>query len=184
MSVSIVLPAAASKLEENAAAELSLWLPRAYSDAFAVVHEPYMGVGIYVGFTAFAAAQDVAAAKGWNDRANTESWVIAEKDGSLILTGGQKNDDRGILYAVEHYLEEVVGIRFWNAMEEYVPANGAFSVPAGLSLSGIPKADMRFPISCSWIGDDMRFCIRRRTNQTEIPSEWGGGVTCSRRGGC
>lgn len=183
MEYRIVLPAASSKVEENAGQELCTYLNKAYEDDFVLVKEPDEG-NIYVGYTAFAAEVGVSAKGGCNSLEGAEAWTVQAVKGRLVMTGGRKNTDRGILYAAEHFLEDAIGVRFWNALEEYVPQNGAFSVDSSLSMAGEPKAVMRFPVSCSYIGDDPKFCVRRRSNQLYIPSEWGGGVTCSPRGQC
>lgn len=181
--ITIITPVGASAVEKNAAAELCLWLGKAFDDDFEISEEVKKGE-IYVGHTAFAAAHGVKAGSGWDKRSAEEAWIMRETEGKLVLTGGVKNTDRGVIYAVEHYLEDVAGVRFWNAIEEYVPRNGRFSVPAHLDVCGTPKADMRFPVAVSWIGDDVKFCVRRRSNQLDIPDEWGGGVNCSKRGRC
>lgn len=180
--IRIIIPQNASEVEKNAAAELCEWLGKAYSDEFAVAREPEEGL-IYVGHTAFAAWHGIAAADGWNERSDAESWIIKAICGKLVLTGGKKSSDRGVIYAAEHFIEEIAGVRFWNAMERYIPENGAFAFDGDLEMSGIPKADMRFPISCSWIGDDMMQCVRRRTN-SGVTDAWGGSVVASRRGNC
>ena len=183
MDYRIILPASPSKVERNAAEELQTWLSRAYSDTFSIASEPEQGT-FYVGYTAFADAAGIRAPEGQNDLKGVEAWVVRAANGALVLTGGRKSTDRGILYAVEHYLEDAVGVRFWNALEETVPQHGAFSLDGTLDLCGEPQAVMRLPVTCSYIGDDVRFCVRRRSNQLQIPDEWGGGVTCSPRGGC
>lgn len=182
--MTIYLPKSPSKVEQNAADELALYLQKACGAEFPVLPEEDGACGIYVGFTDFAASHDIAAHGGRNSLNGVEAWVIKAADGSLVLTGGNKNTDRGILYAVEHYLEEVLGVRFWNALEEYVPVIDNFSIDPSLELSGEPEMEMRFPITCSYIGDDMRFSVRRRSNNLSIPDEWGGCITCSPRGGC
>lgn len=126
----------------------------------------------------------IAAHGGCNSLNGAEAWVIRAADGSLVLTEGKKNTDRGILYAVEHYLEDVIGVRFWNALEEFVPAIAGFSIDPTLDLAGEPEMEMRYPITCSYIGDDIRFCVRRRVNNSSIPDAWGGCLTVSPRGNC
>ena len=182
--MTIYIPKNSSPVERNAAEELAQYLGKACGYEFPVLPEKDGETGIFVGFTDFAAARKIAAEGGRNSLGGTEAWVIRASDGSLVLTGGKKNTDRGILYAVEHYLEEVIGVRFWNALEEFVPAVENFAIAPELSLSGEPETEMRFPITCSYIGDDMRFCVRRRINNNGIPDAWGGCLTASPRGNC
>ena len=39
---------------------------------------------------------------------------------SLVLTGGVNRGDRGIIYATYHFLEDIVGVRWWTPFEEDV----------------------------------------------------------------
>jgi len=183
--MNIYIPVLASEVEKNAANELSVYLQKACGTDFPILSEKDTCCpGIYVGYTDFAASHGVNAQGGRNSLDGVEAWVIRAVDGSLVLTGGKKNTDRGIIYAVEHYLEDVIGVRFWNALEEYVPTIPAFTIDPTLDLSGEPEMEMRFPIACSFIGDDRMLSIRRRHNNTGIPTEWGGCITASPRGGC
>ncbi len=146
--MTIYIPKSPSKVEQNAAAELALYLQKACGTEFPVLPEEDSACGIYVGFTDFAASHGIAALAegqcGRNSLNGVEAWVVQAADGSLVLTGGKKNTDRGILYAVEHYLEEVLGVRFWNALEEYVPAIDCFTMDPNLSLRGEPEAGNGF----------------------------------------
>ncbi|MBE6930603.1 MAG: DUF4838 domain-containing protein [Ruminococcaceae bacterium] len=185
--MNIYIAKLASVVEQNAAKELSTWLQKACGAEFPILSESEACSccpGIYVGFTDFAASHGVKAEGGRNSLGGVEAWVIRAVEGSLVLTGGNCNTDRGIVYAVEHYLEDVIGIRFWNALEEYVPAIPEFSIDPTLNLSGEPEQEMRMSIACSFIGDDKMFAIRRRENYIKLPDEWGGCVTCSPRGWC
>ena len=44
----------------------------------------------------------------------------------VVFLGGGK---RGILYGVYHYIEEKLGVRWWNRQEEYIPARKKLPVP-------------------------------------------------------
>ena len=176
-----------SRVEQNAAAELSEWLQKACHDEFPILTEPEdpsASVGIYVGYTAFADAHQVKAQGGRNTLGGVEAWVIRAVDGNLVLTGGKKNTDRGILYAVEHFLEDVIGIRVWNALEEYVPTVENFTVDPALDLCGEPELEMRKVYCGNLVGDDPMLALRRRQNDTKLSDDWGGGVTSSPRGNC
>ena len=61
------------------------------------------GKCIYVGQTAYA---KTAGAVG----SSKENWIIKMHEGNLILTGGKEKRDRGIIYAVYHFLEDIVGV--------------------------------------------------------------------------
>ena len=176
-----------SPVEQNAAAELAEWLGKACNAEFPILPEPRdhtVSPGIYIGYTAFAEARGVRAKGGRNALGGVEAWVIRAVDKNLVLTGGRKNTDRGILYAVEHFLEDVIGIRFWNALEEYIPTIDHFTVDPSLDLSGEPELEMRKAVSVNYIGDEKMLALRRRQNDVHLPDAWGGGVTSSPRGNC
>jgi hypothetical protein len=185
--MNIYLSSHPSLVEQNAASELSEWLQKACQTEFPILTEPEDNtdaLGIYIGYTAFADRNRVQAMGGRNALGGVEAWVIRAVGESLVLTGGKKNTDRGILYAVEHCLEDVIGIRFWNALEEYVPTINNFSIDPSLDLSGEPELEMRRAVSCNYIGDDKMLALRRRQNDALFSDAWGGGVTCSSRGSC
>ena len=176
-----------SLVEQNAAAELAEWLGKACHAEFPILTEPdehTSSPGIYIGYTALAEAHGVRAEGGRNALGGVEAWVIRAVGEKLVLTGGRKNTDRGILYAVEHFLEDVIGIRFWNALEEYLPAIEHFTVDPTLDLSGEPALEMRKAVSVNYIGDEKMLALRRRQNDVPLPDAWGGGVTSSPRGNC
>ncbi len=174
-----------SSVEQNAAAELTEWLQKACHEEFPILTESREhadSTGIYVGYTDFADAHGVKAKGGRNGLGGVEAWVIRAVEGNIVLTGGNKNTDRGILYAVEHFLEDVIGIRFWNALEEYIPTIENFTVNPTLDLCGEPELEMRRIYSSNFVGDDLRLALRCRQNGFKHPDAWGGGVTSSSRG--
>ena len=182
--MNIYIPRNASTVEKTAADELSLWLGKAYGTEFPVCAEDGGSPGVFVGHTGFAAARGISAEGGRNELNGAEAWRICTADGSLVVTGGRKNTDRGVIYAAEHYLEDVVGVRFWNAVEEYVPSLSGFSIDPSLDLSGEPEMVMRSATACSFVGNDPAYMARRRMNYSNLPKEWGGNVMYSRRGHC
>jgi len=180
----IYIPKNASAVEKNAAEELSQYLEKAYGVSFSICTETDGEFGLYVGFTEYALSRHICPNSCMDERNGAESWIVCSVDGSLVLTGGRKNTDRGILYAVEHYLEDVVGVRFWNALEEYVPQLTSFSVPTDLCIQGEPEFVMRNSSAGSYFGTNPLFFVRHRNNYLMIPEEWGGGIQCSPRGHC
>lgn len=185
MSYSIVLPATSSQVEQNAAAELQHYLELATGAEFPVVSEPHDGPGLFVGFTAFAEAHGIAAKGGINLLNGVEAWVVQAVAGNLVLTGGRDPMHRGILYAAYHYLEDVVGVRWWNPLEEFVPTLSEFTIDPEFSLAGEPKPVMRHAVSNADPGDQIRFMVRRRmstADQRGIPAAWGGSVDGGPRG--
>ena len=64
-----------------------------------------------------------------------EGWAIKVIGKNVVVTGGR---ERGVLYGVYHLLEDVLGVRWWNMWEEYVPSMTDAVIPADYSDSGEP----------------------------------------------
>ena len=113
---SIVVGAAPTPDEQTAAAELAEYLAKATGRTFPVTPEakaPKDQRCIYVGHTAFAKAHGLDPAK-----LAPEQWVMRTVGRDLVLAGGRP---RGTLYAVYRFLEDVVGVHWWNPCEQTVP---------------------------------------------------------------
>ncbi len=103
-----------SIVEKTAAEELVCYFEKSLGLKLPIVSEKEAeGKCIYVGQTAYA---KTAGAVG----SSKENWIIKMHEGNLILTGGKEKRDRGIIYAVYHFLEDIVGVRWWNPYEEDV----------------------------------------------------------------
>jgi len=179
VSLAIAVPTAAGTIvvgheptlaERTAASELASYLQKATGTAFATVQEgdaPKAGAAIYIGHTALAKRQGIdPAALG------SEQWVMRSVGDALILTGGRP---RGTLYAVYRFLEDVVGVHWWNPFEETVPRKPMFAVPA-LDRKGEPRFRYR-DIYMLYGGDRGRFAARNRLNRdgdAGIAPEYGG----------
>ena len=147
----------ATLAEQTAAQELSTYLGTVIGAVPAVAEEAAGpgGPAIYVGATRFAVAHGVdCAALG------SEEWVIKTVDGSLVLAGGRP---RGVLYAVYRFLEDQVGVHWWNPWEESVPATPNLSV-GDLDLRGKPVLAYR-DIYMLYGRDGGRFAARSRLNR-------------------
>jgi hypothetical protein len=104
-TVVIVTPEDVIPAEETAALELAEYLKKATGGEFAMAAEPEHDPAqpaIYIGPTEFAKHHGLDAAS-WGP----ERWAMQSAGDSLILVGGQT---RGTLYAVYHFLEDVVGV--------------------------------------------------------------------------
>ena len=166
--LSVVIPAKASKVERTAAEELCLYLQKATGAVLPVVSEEAVsGNAIYVGHTRYAAAIAPLCT-------GEEQWYIRAHNGNLVISGGRTPVERGLIYGVFHFLEDILGIRWWNEWEEYVPTVEEFSVAGDLSLSGEPKFTMR-QISTRHCRRDLRFIARTRQSgnpNKEIVTGW------------
>mgnify|MGYP000678138759 CR=1 FL=1 len=56
-----------------------------------------------------------------------DEWFVVWKNGALLLGGGSAH---GAEYAVSHFLEDVLGVHWWNGFEQYVPKMKDISFPA------------------------------------------------------
>ncbi len=168
--VSIALSPNASLPEKTAAQELDDYLTRATGGDFSVVTEngKVASPAIYIGNTAFAKAAGVA-----GSTLASEEWRIKTQNGNLILVGG---GTRGTLYATYHFLEDVVGVRWWNPWEETVPKLGVLPIQA-MDARGKPSFSYR-DIYMLYGNDEGRFAIRNRLNRdgdAPVGAQYGGG---------
>lgn len=166
-AVVVRLAADAIPAERNAAAELATYLGRVTGAAFRVVDEreqPEARATIDVGPTrrARATIPDV-------DALPAERWGIRSDGSALFLYGGRP---RGALYAVYHFLEDQVGVRFWTPWEEHVPSRPRLSV-APVERTGEPAFGYR---DVSGVDGPLVYRARRRHNghQSGLPAAWGG----------
>ncbi len=164
----IAIPENASKVEATAAEELSEYFKKATGATFDVVSENEVsGNAIYVGHTKYAASVSPVCT-------GEEQWYIKTHNNNLVISGGRTPIERGLIYGVFHLLEDVLGVRWWNEWEEYVPSVGEFSVPADFELSGQPKFKLR-QISTRHCKRDLRFIARTRQSgnpHKEIVTGW------------
>lgn len=100
---SVLLPAEPKPWERTAAKELETWLSQAAKGGEVSVGGHDAAV-FHVGDTEFAKARGLA---GLED----ERWVVRSFGGNVVLNGGGSH---GAIYAVSHFLEDFVGVRFWN----------------------------------------------------------------------
>ncbi len=169
-SVSIVVGDAPTLPEQTAAKELAAYLGQATGQRFPVISESGADAAaphIYVGATAFARTLGLEfAALG------PEEWVIRSSGAHLVLAGGRP---RGTLYAVYHFLEDEVGIHWWNPFEESVPDKTTLTL-SGLDRRGKPVFRYR-DIYMLYGGDRGRFAAHNRLNRdgdSGIAPEYGG----------
>ena len=91
--------------------------------------------------------------------------------GNKLLLAGHKQ--RGTLYAVNTFLEDVLGVRWWTSTEQSVPQHKTFELKP-LSISYAPKLIYRE----SYYKDafESTFATRMKCNggHPRIPPEWGG----------
>jgi hypothetical protein len=157
-AVAIVLAADAIPAERTAAQEVADYLERVSGGKFAVANESEakrQAPAIYVGPTAYAKRQGIDPT-GWGP----ERWTMRTVGENVVLAGGRP---RGTLYCAYRFLEDVAGVRWWNAYEESVPKRPTLQV-ATLDRQGEPAFRYR-DIYLLYANDGGRFAARSRINR-------------------
>lgn len=155
-SFEIVLPKEPTPAEETAAQELRHYLERTVDGRLSV--EGRSPVRFVIGDSPEARAAGILVTN-----LAEEAWRIRSSGGDVVLAGGGR---RGTLYAAYHFLEDVMGVCWWNASEEDLPAPVARDLPK-LDLSGKPyflQRDMNF--GSGWNHEAAaRWAARNRMNR-------------------
>ena len=170
-NMQIVLPAEPTTVERTAAKELQDYIGQITGKDIGIFREgENSGAGIYIGATEYAKAEGVTYPTEGDS--NGEGWAIQTVNGSIVLCGAP---ERGVLYAAYHLLEDVLGVRWWNLWEEYVPEGPAI-VPADYADSGVPAMEYRDVYVGKETNTDYAFYVRNRVNgsMTHIPASHGG----------
>ena len=165
----IAVPETISPVEENGALALQTYLQKALRVQLPILPEQAVtGKAFYVGHTAYAEAAGIRGDAG-------ENWKIQMHQGNVVLTGGRKSHQRGNLYSVYHFLEDVVGVRWWSVDEEDVPELTDLTLDADFAAEGTPKFYYRklFVNSCRL--PDFIYASRMRNNIVERNVELKGG---------
>ncbi len=154
---SIVIPDNPHRVEKTASLELNSYIKKVFGVELSVVKESeFSGKGIYIGCTNYAQKAGICGS-------SKENWIIKIHNGNLILTGGQNPGERGIIYSVYHFLEDVVGIRWWNRWHEYIPDISELSIDDNFSMEGTPAFSYRKSLGHMDI-DDFYYDARTRGN--------------------
>ena len=165
----IALAADATPPERTAAAELSAYLKKITSAEFTIVTpeqaagRPMIAVG--PGATGASLGLDLGTL-------GSEEWLVRSSGQHLYLVGGRP---RGTLYAAYHFLEDVLGVHWWNPWEETVPSQPTLTLGT-LNLRGRPTFRYR-DIYMLYGQDGGRFAARNRLNRdgdSAITSDYGG----------
>ena len=170
-TASIVVAAGATASEQTAAHEVADYLRRISGAVFRVLPEDQasaQGSRVFVGRTAFAARNGLTV-----DKLGPEEWVIRTVGGNLVIIGGEP---RGTIYGAYHFLEDVLGVHWWNPFEENVPQRKTVRI-GDLNLHGKPLIHYR-DIYMLYGHDNGRFAARNRLNRegdAPIAAKYGGG---------
>ena len=144
--IEIILPPQVTAADLTAQKELANYLPKVIKGSFRINGVPLKKILLSID----------------NKGMKEEEWKMESKGDTLLLTGGGR---RGTLFAVYHFLEDIVGIHWWNKWEEYVPAAKSWDIPA-ISKRGKPYFLHRDLYRSGEIrADGGQFAIRNRLNR-------------------
>lgn len=166
----IVLAANATLPERTAAQELAHYLHQITGGSFTVQDEQGAfgrGSRLYVGATAFAEKHGLHSTE-----LGSEEWVLRTVGSDLIIMGGRP---RGTLYAAYHFLEDELGVHWWNPFEESVPHAPTLRI-GHLDRRGRPTLAYR-DIYMLYGQDGGQFAARNRLNRegdAPISARYGG----------
>ena len=166
----IVLRGEAPTVEVSAAELLQAYVAESTGVTLPIVSEPERAAGMPAVHVGRGPALQQAFPE--LDLAPLEAdGIVLKTQGADIYLGGGAS--RGTIYAVQEFLEEVVGVRWWTSTEKYVPQRERIDVPA---LDTVYTPFLRYREE--WYLDtfDPTFAMRLRLNgyHHPIPEDWGG----------
>ena len=156
----------AGAAELNAARELAAYLEEISGASFSILTGAGPGPSIEVGWT------DAILTAGFDlDALGAEEWIVRTVDDRLWLTGGAP---RGTLYAVYHFLEDDLGVRWWTPWDETVPRRKRLRVGT-LDRRGEPVFAYRDVFG---VRGSIAFHLHNRLNghYSRLPEDWGGSL--------
>ena len=109
----------------------------------------------------------------------SEEWAFMTEKGSLIISGGHP---RGILYGVYHFLEDVLGVRWWSPWAETVPSMKTIRLP-DLQRRGKPVFQSRELYDMPEPTREMSAFLARNRMSTNLV-EYGGQMIFGRPANC
>ena len=122
----IVVPDEATPVEQSAAEELRSHLDQVTGARFAVTNERAAPTGLRFLIGRTSALKTLM--PGFDPAALAEDAIMLKTVGdSVILTGHPR---RGPLYAVDTYLEDTLGVRWWTSTETFIPSRPTLPLPS------------------------------------------------------
>ncbi len=156
----IAVPDEVTSVEKTAAHELAAALVRITGESYAIQPESSAGEAAYsVGETALA--KKLALANGWKAYAADEI-RRGTVDGRIVLCGDAK---RGVLYSVDSFLEDVVGVRWWSSNESDYPSRPGWKPGALAPYRYAPPFRFRETFYRTTLTDS-DFKVRSKVNTT------------------
>jgi hypothetical protein len=157
--------------EKHAADELADYIRQSSGATIPIVTEAEAPAGkpqILVG--AFDASKKAAGVSDF-DSIGPDAIVIKLSADKLVLAG---EGSRGTIYAVETYLEDVVGVRWWTSVDELVPKKRTITVEK-LDVTHAPRLRYREVYYYDPM-HDVKFAVHAKLNghMSDIPASMGG----------
>lgn len=126
----IALPASPSQTERTAASEVQTHIKEMCGVTLAITSETTSPENaLYIGATDFASTNGIAPT-------GVEAWQVKVVGHQVAIAG---SDDRGTLYGAYHFLEDELGVRWWNPWESHIPSKSTIEINESLNLSGSPS---------------------------------------------
>ena len=149
----LVLPESSDPVVRRAARDLADMLRELSGAEFEIISEEKAGEpAIHVGAT-----RRSLAVFGEEWPVESESWAHRIRADGVFLAGA---DVRGLLYGIDHWLEETFGVRWWTPHESTIPAWDELQVEYG-SRTGRPAFRYRDVYAGS---DEAEFAVHMRWN--------------------
>ena len=168
----IIQEATASKPEINATQELAQTLSQITGGTFQVqianAELPKHVIIVGPGATAKALFPEVDLSKF-----GPEEYVMRVKDGRLLLAGGRP---RGTVYAVNRFLQEQCGVRWWAPWATNIPHHASLKI-ANLDVRGKPAFEYRAPFIFSGFDPQWKAHNGANGELEPIPAALGGCIT-------
>ena len=166
----IVLPDTPTVQERWAARELRHHLERMTGEALSIVRDSEASAEhrwIVVGQSQLLERENLASVD-W-DGLGEEGIQLESSDGHLVLAGGQ----RGVLYAVYHFLDAFLGVRWYTPEITTLPSEGVIVVDQ-VRHRHVPPFELRDPFS--FVAYDPDWSVRNKKNAgTPMLNETRGG---------
>ena len=155
----IILGSDATKPERYAAGQLAEYLKKITGAQFKISsNSTTKSSRIFVGQT--AATKKRAGTFNWSSLRRDVKFLIKTVGKDLILSGDRP---RGTMYAVNTFLEDQLGVKWWTSDTEYVPVKRELSV-GSLNTAYTPKLRCRETYYARVMQKNAEFPIRMKLN--------------------
>ncbi|MCC7349452.1 MAG: DUF4838 domain-containing protein [Phycisphaerales bacterium] len=171
----IALDKEAGPREQFAARELAEGLKLATGATFEIV-EPSAAGDRAVIAVGPSSARVIDPRIDLDAKALGDEGIVLKSVGNHLILSGAEGSARGTIYAVETFLEDQVGFRWWGPGETHVPNTPDLAVE-GLDVRYVPPVEYREIHAIGMFDPDTAVRNKLNGHSTPIPSEKGGHIT-------